>query len=368
MVIARLKQDEVVAAAVDALGFDPDAVDLETPEALAGAVRRAASFLCPVTPHGLVRSVEESLYGLVSVAQAGSGGSVVRDMVEDLVAYGDLVEIPIDDDHQWTARRFLFLAQPSYVPLSADTCVLLGVRADGLPLGDEFPHDRLRFYNHARHFELRRDEDPAEVLGGMGLRELSPGQWLNHPLTAPPSAVLEEYSTRLSAAGPAGSVEEVRILDPSTPVTYYRGRWRAATRRDSGRFVGRRPVQFGADLWCYCDLESGSVVRLIDLPAIDRLARGCDEAWRLQAAVDAEAGTPQILRVRKGATADHVILAFQSPIPSWGQRRLDALGQKLGHLKGSLFAYRLAESLVDAELEFLGQVMWLRVEREGEDR
>ena len=366
MGIARLQRDDVVAATVDALGLDAAAADLETPEVLAAIVRRAASFLCPITPRALARSVGECLDGLVTKDQPDTRGSFVGTMLEDLVAYGDLIEAPIEDDRSGISRRLLFLAQPSYVPLPSSICLLVGIRADGLPIYDGSLDDRVDYYNHARRVTLGSDEEPADVLGGLGLRELSEQQWLHHPPKVAAAALVEQYSARLAAAGPSGSVEGVQILDPTTPVTYYRGRWRAPTQRDSDKFVGQRPIQFGADQWCYCDLADGEVTRLVDLPTLDRLDRGCDEAWRLQAAIDSLAGTPQLLRVRPGRIAGEVVLQFQSPIPSWGQRRLDALGQPLGHQPGSLFAYKLSDALIDQELAFLKETIWLHIQQEGE--
>lgn len=355
-----------MSATVDALGLDAAAADLATPEVLAALIRRAASFHCPIAPRALVRSVEECLDGLVAEDQLDTRGSFIRNMLDDLVSYGDLVEAPIEDDRSGISRRLLFLAEPSYVPLLSGTCLLVGVRADGLPICDGSLDDRVDYYNHARRVTLGSDEEPADVLGGLGLRELSEQQWLHHPPQVEAAALVEQHSTRLAAAGPAGSVEGIRILDPTTPVTYYRGRWRAPTQRDTGEFVGQRPIQFGADQWCYCDLADGEVTRLVDLPAVDLLGRGCDEAWRLQAAIDAVAGIPQLLRVRPGRIAGEVILQFQSPMPSWGQRRLDALGQPLGRQPGSLFAYRLSDDLIDQELVFLEETMWLQVQQEGE--
>lgn len=366
MGIARLQRDAVVAATVGALGLDAAAADLETPEVLAAIVRRAASFLCPITPGALARSVGECLDGLVANDQQETRSSLVGAMLEDLVAYGDLVEAPIEDDRSGVSRRLLFLAQPSYVPLPSGTCLIVGIRADGLPIDDGSLDDRIGYYNHARRVTLDSNEEPADVLGGIGLRELSEQQWLDRPQAVEAAALVKQYSVQLAAAGPSGSVDGVRILDPTTPVTYYRGRWRAPTQRDTGEFVGQRPIQFGADQWCYCDLDDGEVTRLVDLPAMDRLGRGCDEAWRLQAAIDSLAETPQHLRVRVGRIAGEGILQFQSPIPSWGQRRLDALGQPLGRQPGSLFAYRLSDDLIDQELAFLEETMWLQVQQEGE--
>lgn len=366
MGIARLQRDDVVAATVEALGLDAAVADLETPEVLAAIVRRAASFLCPITPSALVRSVGECLEGLIADEPPKDRGSFVGAMLEDLVAYGDLIEAPIEDDRIGVSRRQLFLAQPSYVPLTSGICLIIGIRADGLPIDDGSLDDQVDYYNHTRRVMLGSDEEPADVLGGIGLRELSEQQWLHHPQAIEAAALVKQYSVQLAAAGPSGSVEGVRILDPTTPVTYYRGRWRTPTQGDNGKFVGQRPIQFGADQWCYCDLVDGVVTRLVDLPTVDRLGRGCDEAWRLQAAIDAVAGNPQPLRVRPGRIAGEVVVEFQSPIPSWGQRRLDSLGQPLGREPGSLFAYKLSDDLIDQELVFLEETMWLHARQESE--
>lgn len=366
MGLVHLERDEVVAAAVTSLGFDSTEVDLEAPEVLAEISRRTASFRCPTTPVGLERSINDVLFGLGSFAQRDAGESVVREMIESLVGYGDLVEAPIDDERTATSRRVLFLAQPSYVVLSPEICVLVGVRANGLPLGDGSIGERIMRYNHARHVRLRPGETPDEVFGGLGLRELSSEQWLDSPPPAPPESVVEEYATRLAAAGSSGSIGPIKILDPTSPVTYYRGRWHSATARDTGRFIGRRPVAFGADQWCYCDMTDGEVTSLVDLPAVVRLARGCDEAWRLQAALDALAGTPQVLTVRHDSRRQEAVLRFKSPIPSWDQRRLDAVGVSLGHQTGCLFAYRVPRELLESELTSLQRSTWLKVESEGE--
>lgn len=366
MGLVHLGRDDVVASGVGSLGFDPTAVDLEVPEVLAEATRRTASFRCPTTPVDLERSVDEILNGLGSFKRTDTGESAIRGMIETLVGYGDLVEAPIDDEVTGTARRRLFLAQPSYVVLSAETCALVGIRANGLPLGDGSVRARISHFNHARYVRLLPGQRPEEDLGASGLRELSSEQWLGHPPEAAPDSVVSDFTKRLAAAGPSGSIGPIRILDPTSSIRFYRGRWRTVTDRDTGRFVARRPVDFGADQWCYCEVKQGEVTNLLDLPAFDRLARGCDEAWRLQAALDALAGTPQVLGVRHDQRRQEAVLRFKSPVPSWDQRRLDAVGEPLGHQAGCLFAYRITAGLLESELASLKRNMWLEIEQEGE--
>ncbi|SVD95440.1 uncharacterized protein METZ01_LOCUS448294, partial [marine metagenome] len=166
---------------------DAEAADLGTPEVIAAAVRRAASFTCPTTPRLLREAVEESLRGLLPEEGPGlpsgeeiDGGSdssmrLVREALDNLVALGDLVEVPTDDEESGATRRMLFLGPTSYVRVSEDTVVLLGVRADGIPILDESLADRVEYRGHVRRIRLEPDEDPAALLGETGLGELSKG-------------------------------------------------------------------------------------------------------------------------------------------------------------------------------------------------
>src|SRR5437879_4262714 len=64
--ISVLSPTEVHARKVRELGLDPTVIDLTSPEAIATALRRAAGFFCPCAPSSLVRSVTNSLRGLVA--------------------------------------------------------------------------------------------------------------------------------------------------------------------------------------------------------------------------------------------------------------------------------------------------------------
>lgn len=363
MGIARLSPQEVAAAAVETLGLDSSIADLTTPEVLAAAVRRAASFSCPVSPRLLTVAVEESLRGLdLEDPPSADSGTRVRAMVESLVAYGDLVEAPVNDEARTAIHRTLFLAQPAYVRVSPTTCLVIGVAADGLSLMDDALADRIDRDAHVRRLVLQPHEDPSLVLGSVGLREVSEEHWLRRPPTCQPDALVADYDLRLRIAGPSGSIDGCRILDTSLPVTYYRGRWRSPTKRDTGSYVARRPLEYGADAWCYAELRDGEVVTVVDLPLRQGLDRACDEAWRLQAALDHAAGNPQAVWVARTASPGRAILHVLSPIPSWAQRRLDAVGQPLPKQRGSLIAYSVERGQLEEEISFLEQTMWITLD------
>jgi hypothetical protein len=369
MGLVRLTPDEVAAGAVDTLGLDNTIADLATPEVLAAAIRRAASFTCPVTPRVLSRVVEESLHGLLGEASSDSeAASPVRAILDNLVAYGDLLEAPVDDEDRGTTHRTLFLGQPAFVHVSATTCILMGVRAEGLALLDDDLTERVDHDAHVRRLELEAGEDASVLLGSVGLQGIREEEWLRRPPTCAPDVLVAEYELRLNNAGPSGSIDGCRILDTSQPVSYYRGRWRAPTKRDTGHYVARRPLQYGADSWCYAALSSGEVVNLVDLPLRQRLDRACDDAWRLQAALDCLAENPQRVRVAPPGRSGRVVLHLLSPIPSWSQRRLDAVGRPLPKQRGSLISYSLNEGQLEAELSFLAQTMWTQVDEKGATR
>ena len=366
MVVIRRTQEEVVRLSVEALGLDGEIADFGTPAVVAAAIRRAASFNCPTSPRHLVAAVEEAMRGLGSLGQSDDHGASVSVVLESLVAYGDLLEAPFEDD-SGISRRVLFLGPPSYVTVSSATVLLVGIRGEGLALLDESLTERVEHQVHVRRMQLQSGEDAVTLFKPIGLLELSLDQWLEHPRFCRPRDLFDVYNERLDAAGPSGTIEGCRILDPRRSPTYYRGRWRSPTRRDNGRFVARRPVEFGADLWCFAELSGGSVVRLIDLPLNHVLNRGCDEAWRLQAAVDYLSGNPQKAQVGSAYRPTDVTLHLQSPIPSWAQRYLKVLGRPLPRQRGSLISFDLAKTALQDALRFLHESMWINHEYK-EDR
>ena len=88
----RLTAEQVHAQKIRELGLDPDALDLSTPEGLAGALRRAASYLCPCSAATLVRAVVRPLRGLVP--DFDNAKEPAENTLDAMVAPGDLLEQP----------------------------------------------------------------------------------------------------------------------------------------------------------------------------------------------------------------------------------------------------------------------------------
>jgi hypothetical protein len=356
--IERIDPARVSRGSLEALGLTPSNIGLATPMALAALLRRAASFLCPTTPGALVRAVKDCLRGLPDITEDTE--TEIGGLVDSLVSYGDLLELPVDDGTR--VRRQLFLGPPAYVPRSSEVALLVGIRPEGAPLLSDDLLGGIEYAGYTRFIRSRDDRTIADFLALEGLIELQPDQWLQAPRQASAHEVVAFYSDRLRATGPSGEIAGLQVIDPASRVTFYRGRWRVLKPRDDGRFVARRPQAFGADLWCFADVADGVVTKLIDLPLQDPLAPGADEAWRLQAALDAVAGQPQHLRLR----SEGVLSVFDlfAPVPSWIRRRLDVVGDLVPRHPGALFSYAVRQEEVAEEISYLTEMMWLSVEQE----
>jgi hypothetical protein len=354
--VERLEPAEVGEAVVEALGLDSHSLDPGSTEALAASIRRAASFLCPTTPRRLVSGVSEALAGV-----PGCGPDLtlqLETLIDSMIGYGDLLELPSQTES--AGRRQLFLGVPAFVRRAGtNNCLLFGIRADGAPLVGDDLLDLIEHEGHVRVIGPGASECIHEQLAASGLMELQMEQWLQAPRAAAPGEIISFYTTRLAASASSGDVEGLSVIDPDAPVTYYRGRWRGLRESDHGRFVGRRAQAFGADLWCLVDVVAGDVSKLLDLPVQSPLAPGADEAWRLQAALDALGGRPQQLRVRPRLREGWTAVDFFSPVPSWMQRRLDVVGMPLERSGGALFTYALPDQEVAEELAFAGDLLWL---------
>jgi hypothetical protein len=343
-----LNQADAAVALATALGCPAGA---PRERLLAESLRRAASLLCPTTPSDLVASVTRVLQPLGD--GEGNLKNEVTETLDALVGAGDLVEAI--DEADGTRRRVVFLGSPRYVRRASGDVVLLGVRPDATPLvGDELAA-RIDHVGHLRRVSATSDLDP--LLADYGLREIRADRWLRSADPIEAEEFVRFFDDRLVGQAPSGQIPDLRVLDPTRPVAFYRGRWRPVAAGDTGRFVARRSQGYGADLWCYVEIRDGEPVRMIDLPLMSR-DRGCDEAWRLQAALDAQRNEPQQVLVR-GTGAGSITLGLQAPPPRWLQRRWDLFGRPC-RAKGALFAYDFTSADAREELGFVIARLWLK--------
>ena len=350
----RLTVEQVHAQKVVELGLDPEASDLTTPEGLAGALRRAASYLCPCSSATLVRAVVRPLRGLVPDLDSAQG--LVEEALEAMIAHGDMLEqLEVQGDTS-SSRVLLYAAPASFVVRESGLVLLLGVASDHLsPLPVELER-RIQYVGHVRRLSPTVGEDLRGELRQLGLLELTFNSWLKGPMRESAPQHVAARDRLLDVVVPSRDIPGLLLLDSARPVRYYRGRW-VDPRAQTGRFVARRRQAYGADLWCYAQVRDGHPERMIDLPQRGSRWRACDEAWHLQMALDAQRGSPQRFRVTPGL-GDAVVLEFFSPVPAWARRRWDAVGEPVPST-GSLCAYRIPKAEVDEERRFARDALWL---------
>jgi hypothetical protein len=365
MDIRRVTPQQAASSALQALGLGSVSIDLSEPEALAESLRRASSFLCPAPRRRIISAVSEALAGLPG--SEDRPGTALEEMLAALIGYGDLLELPLSTPGP--SGRQVFLGPPTFVQRASGACLVMGVRPDGAALLSGELSGLIAYEGHVRTVGPISPEATADHLATAGLAQLTAEQWLQSPPRALPGQVVDEYKLRLDAARPAGEIEDFTIIDPSKPVTYYPGRWRAPATSDSGCFVGRRPQAYGANLWCFAALSAGRPQRIIDLPIDVSAAPAADEAWRLQAALDAMAGRPQRFRTGAGTQPGTTVLDFMSPLPSWARRRLDVIGTPLVRRPRALFSYSIPQAEAAEEHQFLATMLWMSADYlpEGND-
>lgn len=343
--VRALDPEAALQATLAELGLPPDAA---LACLLAESLRRTASVRCPSTPQAIVEAVRQVLDALVPLTKEEVG-----EAFDAVVAAGDLVEVI--DSSGGQRRRLIYLGPPRYVQRSTGDLLLFGVRPDGAPLVGEGLIERVHIDRHLRRL-VNPTAEELELVSAYGLDRLSEDKWMRHAPPQEAADLIEVYTGLLARQGPSGEIPGLRILDPTRNAAYYRGRWRTPDSSDSGVYVARRSQGYGADLWCVVELRDGSHVRLLDLPSLGR-DRGCDEAWRLQAAFDAQQGSPQEVIVRRTGTG-RIQLGLPAPPPRWLQRRWDLLGNPAA-VKSALFGYEFSPRDTRAELDFVKDHLWM---------
>jgi hypothetical protein len=353
MEIRILNRQELLLSSLAALHMPADSADHSSPEFIAAIVRLVASFLAPCSERTIVDNVSRCLRGLED-PESELGDRVVG-VLEDLVGYGDLLELR-EDQETGTGALVLYLAPPSFVRRKSGIFFLVGMAPDrGTPLAESlFP--RVRNTAHTRRLVPLDGEALEESLRGCGLMELPESLWMRTPRAVDLQTFLGQWNARLDKGVTSGEISGLEVLDSEKSPSFYKGRWDQPRRR-TGRFVAKREQRYGAPLWTYVRLESGSPVRLLDLNGGEW--RGSDLAWHLQMAIDKDRGTPQCYRVDlEQASAATAVLTFFSPLPSWATRRLDTIGDREIAQRG-LIAYRLATAELAEEQRFLQSRLWL---------
>ena len=319
-------------------------------ENLAFSLRRAASLICPVSPRGLVSAVVDVLEPIVSEDRLRER---CNEVLEELICHGDLIEL--EDVTRLSGNRLLYRAPPSFVRISEATWLVIGIAPDGI---NPIPVNLSPKYKGVLRI-VDNNCHPAieQVLRHAGLHELPYAAWARAPATKHYSEVLAKYDRALRQASRSGSVDGLQVLNTAIHNSSYRKQW-VNPQGLTGTFVARRPRQYGADLWCYVELLDGEPQRLADLPLGRTVERPCDQAWRLQCAVDADRGTPQKYRIK--GHGENVLLRIHLPCPAWLLRRWECIGQRK---QNSVFIFEFARAVVSEEADLLEKELWMAQEK-----
>ena len=353
MIVERTPQ-EVIDYCRSTLGVGAESKGIDD-VLLTGLLRRCAGILCPCSRTALRASLMDSLSYLHSDNSALA--ERLDQLVDDMIVVGDLLELSdVATDDLEVKGTWVFAAPPAFVVRKSGSVFLTGIVPDQDSMLNASLEARV-VYSGAIRFMLPVDgEDLAEALTEQGLHQLSESIWLRSPKIQRAEQLLDSLEQHLAREPVCGPVNGLEILDPSTKVMYYRGRW-CEPRSQTGKFVARRPQEFGAPIWCFVKLAEGSARRVIDLPPRNYRWRGCDAAWHLQMAVDDQRGEPQ--RYRRSSTDNGIRFDFFSPLPLWAQRRLMVLERECVHERSRL-AYELPAAEADEEEMYLQQYLWLK--------
>jgi hypothetical protein len=352
MAIAVISREEVLSGCRRMLGLSPYDATIDS-AFIAALLRHTAGICCPCSAATLCTVTLESLQYL---SEDDELASKLDGAIEGLVVGGDLLELSqVTTDDPSVKGTWLFAAPPSFIMRPSGSIFLTGIVADRDTYLPSELMSRIHYDGYTRAIMPGPDEGLPDELAALGLQKLSEENWLKLPKSQKAEELRDEIGGRLRAQQRSGDIPDLQIIDPNRPVTYYRGRW-LKPKRQSGVFVARRPQEYGAPIWCAIELEDGEPRKLLDFPIPRTRWRGCDEAWRLQMAIDRANGTPQVYRVR--AAGEYAYLDFFSPLPLWAERRLMLVGRHEDPEK-CLLSYRVRSRELAAEEEFLQKHLWL---------
>jgi hypothetical protein len=277
--------------------------------------------------------------------------------LEAVVGYGDLLEVRLSGADAFVARGhgpLLYLAPPAIVLRQSGSLLVIGITPDEIQVPLELQRV-VRHRGHVRFTDAGQQQEAVDLLHMLGYRERSEAEWLKSPPVSRAEELIQVWNNRLDAAVSSGEILDLVVLNPEKPVRFYLGRW-SSPQRLTGRFVGRRPQRYGADLWCYVELDDGQPKRFVDIPYGASPWRGCDDGWHLQAALDANRGKHQVATISESEKGSP-LLRLYAPVPTWTQRRWDAVGIPV-KAQHCLLAYEFGSAEIDEEIAYLEQHLW----------
>jgi hypothetical protein len=296
--------------------------------------------------------VSETEKALTSLVDPSSLRDALNKSVEGLIAVGDLVERMVSDE------LHVFTSMPRYVPIADNLAVILGCRPDGVPLLDNSVRASIVNRGALRFCEIPVHVGGSEVRSELlahGLVELSWTKWLNTPRAESAEKYVEQMSSRAKAGKRAGVLDAVSVFNPRASHKHYRSRFEPLDSSHGGISLVRYARDFGPDAWAVCEIMNGTLGGIVRLPTSSSL-RGCDQAWRLMAAIDHLNEKPLPVKVRR--LPDTSTVDLFAPPPSWIEKYLALFGQRVSRTPGSLFSYVLPIGATAKFEELVKTTLW----------
>jgi hypothetical protein len=322
----------------------------------AATARRLCGFMCPCAPRDVITAIERSLSRLADPQL--DLRAIARDAIDDLLASGDLLELDqvklVGADHE---PNWLFCAPPSFIP-RGKRIYITGIAPDDASFLTLSLRERVVCEGGTRFISLLGDDGNLEpTLASHGLRRLDPQRWLAGRQQVKASVVVSDAQRRLLAEGSVGHLEGLSVLTHRHAQRKgYSARWRDL-KDESGLHIARLPKTYGSALWVLIDAERGVVKRSLLLPLRGSRSRACDDAWRLQLAIDAHEGHPAGYRIQKDG--DGASMQGDFPLPMEARRRLVLIGGRRQAV-GQHYGYWIPQSQLEAEERYLQQHLWFQ--------
>lgn len=317
---------------------------------IAQSLRRAIVFLAPCSHAALIQAVATSLRPIM-ITDPVDLKELIGEVLDDLCAVGDVLELSPPDADGLTKRQHLWSAPPSFVLTPGDRTYLLGSKGDSITyIPDEFRADVK--YSQSVRFITKSDKELGEILAEYGLFPMTAQEWVRRPSATNPEEFLMKPLAKLSRQ--RDQIEELTLLSGSG--RYYRSRWQPLTIKSDGVFIAKRPQRFGGDRWCLVETSNGHVTNLCDIIGTHSRERACDRAWMLHHAIAAKNGIPEHFQIR--AEGSQLKLSLFFPIPNWAEKYILLMAEKV-EAHDALMSFDFAESSKEHLLELLEKGLWM---------
>ena len=286
-------------------------------------LRRLVGVLAPCSRRELLAQARRALAGVIQ----DDLDDLITGALEDLLVGGDVLELPaLIANHAKRAPVLLFGATPSFI-VQEGSIRIIGIAIDDARFLPEGIHARVLARGGDRFIQEADVAPLASLLTDLGLRQIDAARWLGIGTDEPATAFLRRVRELVAARGRDEQLADVSWLWPSDGrYQGYRARWQSTPPEGVDLAVARAPQVYGNPRWYVIDPTRPTRYRLLDLPIEDEVTtRGCDTAWSVQLALDAERGSPMRYHVMD-AQDGWIQLRLEFPLPLHHRRRLLRLG------------------------------------------